>query len=110
LGNEIPRPQDGGRLPEEFPLDIAPQKMTISEPFGMDNYFVLSTSQAIDDPASVFAFAGVRTRSMDSAKGANNPLERLISSRSAGTRGAISGVPTDWSIERFSFRSLPPEK
>jgi len=28
--------------------------------------------------------------------------------RSVSTRGSISGVPTDWSIERTSFRSLPP--
>lgn len=106
LGNEIPRPEDDGKYPDEIPLTKGEADLRVREPFGVDNYFVLSTSQPVDDPKSIFEATGVVTRSLS----AKNPLERLISSRAAGTRGAISGVPTDWSIERFSFRSLPPDK
>jgi uncharacterized caspase-like protein len=110
LGNEIPRPEDDGKYPDEIPLTKYEADLRVSEPYGVDHYFVLSTSQPIDDPKSIFESEGVVTRSMDPVKAPKNPLERLISSRAAGTRGAISGVPTDWSIERTSFRSLPPEK
>jgi hypothetical protein len=104
LNNQIPRPQDGGQFPEEIPLNRSDFRVT--PPYGTDNYFLLTTSTPIEDPAAIFNFEGARTRAV--GKGPVSPLERLISNRSTGTRGAISGIPTDWSIERTSFRSVPP--
>jgi len=106
LDNQIPRLEDGGRLPDEIRLTTLTADFKVSPPYGTDNYFVLTTSTAIEDPAAIFNFDGVRTRAL--GKGPVSPLERLIANRSSGTRGAISGIPTDWSIERTSFRSVPP--
>jgi len=101
LENEFPDP--GKPPPDEIEVTKATTDLCVSPPFGIDNYFLLSTSQAIDQPQTVFNFEGVRTRSTRSFK---NPLENLISMRAAGSRGSLSGLPTDWSIERVSFRSV----
>src|SRR5690348_6974142 len=100
LENEFPPSKS---TPDEIELTKAQADLCVSPPFGVDNYFLLSTAQAIDEPQTIFNFEGVRTRSMRQFK---NPLEKLISMRAAGSRGSISGVPTDWSIERVSFRSI----
>jgi hypothetical protein len=79
----------------------------VTEPYGIDNYFLLTTRQPIDDPQTVFNFQGVRTRGVLPSA---DPLSRLLSMRVAGTRGSLSGVPTDWSIENIAFRSAPPDR
>jgi hypothetical protein len=99
-----------GNLDNEFPLKDAatpPDQIELSlvdiiPPWGTDNYFLLTSVQPIDNPETVFNYGGVRTRG--SATG--RPLEKLIESRTEGTRGSLSGVPTNWSIERIPFRSL----
>jgi len=102
LDNEFPR-KDIGTLQEEIDLNAPVQ---ITAPYGIDNYFLLTSVQPIDNPEAVFNFEGVRTR----GSGFGGPLEKLIESRAAGTRGALSGVPTDWSIERTPFRSKNPSQ
>ena len=96
IDNEFPR-RDMTTLPAEIDLKRA---VDIQEPWGTDNYYLLTSVQPIDNADVVFNFAGVRTRGA-----LTGPLERLIQDRSAGTRGALSGVPTNWSIERTAFRS-----
>src|SRR5580692_11596131 len=68
--------------------------------------FLMTSVQPIDNPEAAFNFEGVRTRGV----GPSGPLEKLIQSHAAGTRGALSGVPTNWSIERIPFRSKDPNK
>jgi hypothetical protein len=97
VDNEFPR-KDAASVPEEIDLN---QTVGIEQPWGTDNYYLLTSAQPIDNPDAVFNFAGVRTRG--TARG--GPLERLLENHTAGTRGALSGVPTNWSIERTAFRS-----
>ena len=104
LENEFPaRSEPGKSIPDEIEITKEEADVCVGPPFGIDNYFLLSTTQAIDEPQSVFNFAGVRTRAM---RALQSPLENLISMRASGARGSLSGVPTDWSIERVSFRSV----
>ncbi len=98
LDNEFPR-KDMTTLPAEIDLR---QSVDIKDPWGTDNYYLLTSVQPIDNANDVFNFDGVRTRGASREGG---PLEKLLANHSAGTRGALSGVPTDWSIERTAFRS-----
>ncbi len=102
LDNEFPR-KHIGKLPDEIDLNA---KVEITAPYGTDNYFLLTSAQPIDNPEAIFNFAGVRTRGLR----LGGPLEKLIESHEAGTRGALSGVPTNWSIERTPFRSKDPNQ
>jgi hypothetical protein len=102
LDNEFPR-KDSGKLPDEIDLNAEVQ---ITPPYGIDNYFLMTSVQPIDNPEAVFNFEGVRTRGV----GPGGPLEKLIESHAAGTRGALSGVPTNWSIDRIPFRSKDPNQ
>lgn len=98
VDNEFPR-KDMTALPPEIDLR---QSVDIGAPWGTDNYYLLTSVQPIDSADAVFNFAGVRTRGATREGG---PLEKLLESHTAGTRGALSGVPTNWSIERTAFRS-----
>ncbi len=102
LDNEFPQ-KDLTTLPDEIDLNA---KVQITPPYGIDNYFLMTSVQPIDNPEAVFNFDGVRTRGF----GARGPLEKLLSGHAAGTRGALSGVPTNWSIERIPFRSKDPNQ
>jgi len=102
VDNEFPR-KDSRKLPDEIDLNTS---VDITTPWGIDNYFLLTSVQPIDNPEAVFNFKGVRTRGV----GPGGPLEKLIESHAAGTRGALSGVPTNWSIERQAFRSKDPNQ
>jgi hypothetical protein len=97
VDNEFP-PKRTTTLPVEIDLK---QPVDIQEPWGTDNYYLLTSVQPIDNAGAVFNFEGVRSRGTPG----RGPLEKLIENRSAGARGALSGVPTNWSIERTAFRS-----
>jgi len=76
----------------------------IGSPFGVDTYFLLTSDNAIDNP-EVFNFEGVRTEA--GTRGASDPLTDLLSSASSMSRGANTRpVPTLWSIETLTFRSV----
>jgi hypothetical protein len=98
VDNEFPR-KDAMPPPAEIDLN---QTIEITSPWGADNYYLLTSAQPIDNAGAVFNFAGVRTRGDAQASG---PLERLVGSRATGSRGALSGIPTNWSIERTTYRS-----
>lgn len=100
IDNEFPR-RGADLLHAEIDLN---RKVDITDPWGVDNYYLLTSVEPIDNPEAVFNFDGVRTR----GAGTGGPLERLIENHVAGTRGALSGVPTNWSIERTTFRSEEP--
>ena len=93
LGNEIPR-KDG-----KEPIDLG-TRLTIEEPWGTDNYYLMTSVQPVEVPEDVFNCKPVRTRGAG-----GGPLDKLLMNHAAGTRGALSGVPTDWSIERLAYRS-----
>lgn len=76
----------------------------VAEPVGIDSFFLISSAQPIPQPG-VFNFEGIRTRGP--AAGEHTDLSRLFHALGAGTRGAKQPVPTSWSLERISVRSVP---
>jgi hypothetical protein len=95
--NQFPNESDTGKL---FVLPGAPE-IGISPPFGVDTLILLSTAQPLSDPY-VLNFEGVAT-----TRGAQSPLEQLLSNTSAGTRSGPGQVPTNWSIGLTTIRSVP---
>ena len=81
--------------------------LKVGPPFGVDTMILLSTAQPLPDP-SVLNFEGV---ARGATRGAKSPLEELLSSASAGSRGlgAEVEVPTNWGIQTTSLRSLPKD-
>jgi len=100
LQNEFPR--IGDDQAELIPLTAA---VTISKPYGIDNYFLLASATPIDNPDTVFNFSDVRTRGSQPA----DPLSRLLVHTGTAMRGTVTNVPLNWSIERLTLRSRQPE-
>lgn len=75
----------------------------VAEPVGLDSFYLISTAQPIPQPG-VFNFEGVRTRGP--APGEQTDLSRLFHALGSGTRGAKQPVPTNWSLQRITVRSI----
>jgi hypothetical protein len=107
-------------LQNEFPVFDAsalspPEKIVlpnstfgIGEPYGVDHYFLLTTANPIDSPETILNFDGARTRGPETAP--SDPLARLLRNTATATRGEAPKVPVNWSIERVTIVSRPPEK
>jgi hypothetical protein len=77
----------------------------VGDPLGTDTYLMLTTSTPLANP-SALEFKGVVSRGAGSAK-AEDPLEDLLDSTSAGSRGASRPAPTNWSIQMLHTQSVP---
>jgi hypothetical protein len=99
-GNRFPNDAD---TPQQFVLPGAPT-LKIGTPFGVDTVLLISTQEPLPDP-SALNFAGVGTRSGES--GSSNPLQQLLSGTSAGRRGPLPEMPTNWSIDAVTLESVP---
>jgi hypothetical protein len=97
LQNEFPLPGQS-TMPELTPLT----DIEIGGTLGVDNYYLLTSATPIDNPETVFNFAGVRTR----GSVPTDPLSRLIDNRASGTRGKVTGIPLNWSIEHLTILSV----
>ncbi len=85
-------------------IELPGAAFAISEPFGVDSYFMLTTQEAIDP--SVFTSEGVRTRGGSRGGAPADPLSQMLSDVSTGTRGAkAAATPGTWSIELQTIRS-----
>jgi len=93
-------PQEGGRL-DQIPLPGA--KFLITPPFGTDTYVLLTTSTPLANPDAL-NFEGVVR---GGERGVASPLETLLGSTSAGTRGSMAEMPTDWGVEYLQMHSQP---
>lgn len=98
-GNQFPNESDTAT---QFQLPGAPT-LVIGPPFGVDTFILLSTAQPLSDPF-ILNFEGVAR-----SRGAQSPLEQLLSNTSAGTRGSPGQVPTSWSIGLTTIRSIPQQ-
>jgi hypothetical protein len=97
--NQFPKAGTSDRkfvLPHSLTLKVGP-------PYGVDTLIMLSTAQPLPDPSSL-TFEGVATRG---GRGADSPLQRLLSNASSSTRGFLEPVPTDWGITVTTLRSVP---
>jgi hypothetical protein len=95
-------PQEGGRL-DQIPLPGA--RFRITPPFGTDTYVMLSTSTQLSNP-DILNFEGVVR---GGERGTPSPLEMLLGSTSAGTRGSMAETPTDWGVEYLQMHSQPAQ-
>lgn len=84
--------------PVEIPLGDQPL-LEITEPWGVDTYFLLTTSESLPDPF-VLDFDGVRDADPNQDRG--HPLERLLRHH-GGSKRRTYLTPTTWSIDRVSF-------
>jgi hypothetical protein len=112
-------PRNGGSVENRLPIatragqplaeplheiQLGRDTITVTEPFGVDTYFLLCT----DEPLSSLAcleWDGVRgPQSIPKSE-----LERLLAATAAGSRGD-DGIrtPPNWSLDRFIFESFPP--
>jgi Caspase domain len=98
-----------GQFPtEEEKLDrilLPDDHIVIGDPLGTDTYLMLTTSTPLANPYAL-EFKGVVSRGAGSAK-AEDPLEDLLDSTSAGSRGATRPAPTNWSIQMLHTQSVP---
>ncbi len=95
------------RLPprglSELPQEITLRSFTVTEPYGVDTFLMLTSATALADP-SVLEGEAVRGRA--SSRGADDPLTRLLARTGSGTRGVSTPTPTEWSFERLSIQSV----
>lgn len=71
----------------------------VGMPLGMDTFFLLTSYDAIPNLEAALNFEAVRTRT------GLTPLEKLLSDNGA-MRREVTRVPTDWSLQRISFKSV----
>ncbi|HEX7152295.1 MAG TPA: caspase family protein [Thermoanaerobaculia bacterium] len=77
--------------------------LRITEPYGLDTYFLISTDESLPNPR-VLESSGVRTRGPHGG----TALEELLSRTGGSSRASESvGVPPLWSIDRLFIRSVP---
>jgi hypothetical protein len=88
----------GNTPPAEIVLDGS---FDVTEPYGLDTYFLLSTDEPLADPW-ILEWDGVR-----GSPAATTPLEELLI-RTAGARAPAQPVriPSRWSIERLLLESV----
>lgn len=84
--------------------DIVLGRFKIVPPLGVDNYYLLTTTEPLPDP-TILHYSGARTRGDEKS----NSLESLIKNIGYSTRGDYYN-PENWSIERCSFITLKKEK
>ncbi len=105
---------ESGNVENKFPISNADNNLSetrthiadivVVPPTGADNYFMLSTEQAIGN-LSVFQQEGVLTRSVsDKSRGDYNPLEDLLFTGTK-TRNTSLITPATWSIHKVILRT-----
>jgi caspase domain-containing protein len=100
--NRYPLVAAGSPWPAEIELTNRPA-FRVSEPFGVDTFFLLSSEEPIANPW-VVQFPGARSR----GPRGSTQLEELLSQTGSATRGvAITGLPPSWSLERLSLDTVP---
>jgi hypothetical protein len=84
-------------------------------PYGADTYFLLSTSEPLA-ALGALEWSSVRGGKWPESSEASprTPLERLLTRTLSGSRGEPNErplrVPTDWSLEKVTFYSVPPRR
>jgi hypothetical protein len=101
-GVENRLPPGGGQQP---PKDIKLQSFTVTEPYGVDTFMMLTSATQLPDPT---VLEGNAVRSRASSRGSDDPLTRLLAQTGASSRGVTTPTPTEWSFERLSIQSVPP--
>ena len=98
-GNNFPL--ENGRLDQ---ILLPAGNFHITPPFGTDTYILLLTSTKLSNPDALSFESVVR-----GGVSATTPLETLLFSTSAGTRGNTMEMPTDWGVEYLQMHSQPKQ-
>jgi hypothetical protein len=108
-GNTWPQ-YDRTRLVDTVPLGLT---YPVPAPSGTDNYFLLATDVAIENPDLIFNQDGVSSdvvsRSATSKKGGYNPLSQLLDIGNTGNtpgrqgRGIPAKLPGNWVLKKYAF-------
>lgn len=99
---------EGNKLPAknyelQNEISLGQVTFTISEPFGVDSYFLITSDEAINN-FQAFNSEGVVTR----GGGDGSPLENLINEVGVATRGITPNTtPANWSFQRIAITSKP---
>jgi caspase domain-containing protein len=93
LTNRFPV-KEGNKIITDFPVI----SYTVPQPSGTDNFFVLTTNEAIPNYAQMFQQSGVR------GAADNSPFGNLLGMGNVASRGLPPKLPNTWSIERVSFK------
>jgi Caspase domain len=93
--------------PPEIPL-AGTRPFTVTKPYGMDTYFLLSTDEPLPSLAGL-EWSGVRGPRAAAKK---NPLEELLAQTLASTRAPNEPMrtPPNWTIDKVTFESVPPRR
>jgi hypothetical protein len=105
VGNHVP----GDETPAaEIQMTSEPYDFSIGPPFGLDTYILVTSEEELDP--RIFPAQGVRTRS--ASRGTGNPLADLIQNIGVNSRsrGMEKPVPTNWSVQKVTFRSVAAKK
>jgi len=105
VGNHVP----GDETPSaEIQLTSEPYDFSIAPPFGLDTYILLTSEEELDP--RIFPAQGVRSRSL--SRGTGNPLADLLQNIGVNSRsrGVEKPVPTTWSVQKVTFRSVAAAK
>lgn len=96
-GNRVGDPLEDGAA------ELAVREVVVAAPFGTDTYVLLWSKEPLPDP-EVLEGRAVRSRG-----GAGTPLTKLLQGIATSSRGVQPREPTpvDWSVQRFSLRSVP---
>jgi hypothetical protein len=104
--NRLPIAARAGELVAMSPREIqlGRHTITVTEPFGVDTYFLLCTDEPLGSLACL-EWDGVRGPQVIP----KSELERLLAATAAGSRGDGSiRTPPNWSLDKFVFESAPP--
>jgi caspase domain-containing protein len=100
-----------GSVENRFPVTMPPPpeirlgatgSFEIAPPFGVDTYFLLTTDEPLPNPW-ILEWDGVRTRSTTPL----TSLEQLLSLTGSSTRSGPMFTPSNWSLEKLVFESVP---
>jgi hypothetical protein len=109
-GNQFPRKKNGKSDPqaEIQVMDTQDYDFEVTEPFGVDTYFLLTSKQPIEDP-QIFQFDGVRTKGATRGIGYQDRLTQLLSDIGTSTTRGVKGnpaVPVSWGLEQIPILSV----
>ena len=98
-----------GSVENRFPPSPPPSEIALGDsssfeiapPYGIDTYILLTTDEPLPNPW-ILEWDGVRAAPPNAS-----PLEQLLMMTAAGTRTAPFLTPSNWSIERVVYESLP---
>jgi hypothetical protein len=91
-------------VPPQREIPLGYSSFVVTEPFGVDTYFLLATDEPLPDPW-VLEWKGVRAHGLQE----QTPLAKLLASTGGARRSAApAAIPAAWSIERTPFVSVDP--